>query len=713
VYKVLRKISAAFVAIFMTTSIMSTVFANQSISKKHWAEEKMLKWSGLGIIKGSGTGDLRPDDNITRAEVATIINKTFGFVSKSDIQFIDVKSDDWYADELLKAREAGYFNGYTGNIANAGSYITREDTAVMISKAFILDVLEVNNPSVAFKDASDISGYALSSVSKLSEEGILKGYPNGTFLPKSNITRAEFISIMDNLVNVLCNSSGTYDSMDVTGNVIINQASVDLKNMTISSNLYITEGIGSGNVTLSNVSVEKNTYISARLGKINIIDSQLNAVVVNSKNDIANLVLSGTSKISTLSVKSPADITVESGVKATVDILSDNVSINGQKVSKGLALVANGTITRNISEVEPEIPASIATSTPQAVPTSTPKDSSQSNTSGSTTGRTSADNSSPTPKVTPTPTLTKTPTSTPLPTEPKLEELILESVSVLNLKEIELKFNRPLNNIDEAENTSNYSIEDNYFTGDNYFIYKNFVQYAKLSSDKTTVTLLLQDPLIQKDDIVLKVKSDVGISEDVNVEIDNIEDNEAPRIVDVTAVGNSLLKVTFSEPVQYSTVLSNYTIDDEIFDSHYPVLSYNGKTVSFYLTTPLSTGTHKLTVSNEICDYAFIAIEENEMEFTVVEDNIKPTGVLKSASQLKVVIEFSEEVEFIDMNNISTDTEAEIEGIELSDDDMALIVYFSELSPFPSSGGQITIKDLTDLSGNRDDIVIDVPPITT
>lgn len=105
-YKRIQKLSAALVAIIMTTLMLSTSFAQQSISETHWADEKMLRWSALGVIRGYDSEGLRPDNSITRAEVTTIINKVFGFTSKSTTQFIDVKSSAWYADELLKAREA-------------------------------------------------------------------------------------------------------------------------------------------------------------------------------------------------------------------------------------------------------------------------------------------------------------------------------------------------------------------------------------------------------------------------------------------------------------------------------------------------------------------------------------------------------------------------------------------------------------------------------
>ncbi len=736
-YQRKQKLFAILAVLILTTSIFSSAFAEESVSKNHWAQEKMQKWSDLGIIKGSGSGDLRPDDNITRAEVATIINKVFGFISKSSTQFIDVTQGTWYSDELLKAREAGYYNGYTGNISNADSKITREDTSVMLLKVFCLDSSVESEATYSFKDSGNISKYALSAVNKLSSDGIIKGYTDGRFLPKSYITRAEFITIMDNLVKVLCNAPGTYGSMNVSGHVIINQPSVELKDMSINGNLYLTEGIGSGIVTLNNVSLTDTAYISGGTDTINIINTKLNRVEINLRNTNAKLSINGSSIISLLCINSPAQIQVEPDVKAKFEITSDGVEINGQKVTKGIAIIENGKITQNINETNTEIPAVAPTSTPAGTQV-TPANGSSTKDSGNTgnsnnydVNKTAKPISTPTSTLTPTPTsaitptstpaltstltptltptpaltssLTPTPTSTPAstPAEPILK---LESATCDNLKEVVLRFNKAIQYIDEAEDENNYSASDEFFSEDNRVI------YAELSPDRMSVTLLLEYAINQQDDLSVTVKSKIGLKKDSTVNIDYIEDTLAPTITQVAISGDSLLKLTFSEPVQNSNILSNYTIDGEPFESSQPALADNGKTVTFYLTKRLSIGTHNLIVGDEIYDFASFSIENKETEFTVVEDITAPTGVLVSADHTKIVIRFSEEIEFTDMDNLSTDTGAVLEAVELSDDDRTLTVYISAETPLPETGGLLSIKNLTDYSGNTIDFEIIVIP---
>jgi len=264
-FRKIRKFSAIVIALAMSLSAFSTSYAQDLLvanNKVHWAQEKMQKWYDLGVIKGDENGDLMYDAYISRAEVVTIVNNVFGFQSKASQQFNDVKENSWYADELLKARQAGYLKGYEGNIAKPESKITREDTSVIVSQVFKLDTSGNNNSLSKFKDAEDISEYAAAAVNKLAADGIIRGYEDGSFKPKANITRAEFISILDGLVPLLCNAPGTYENKNVSGHVVISNASVELKNSTINGNLYITEGIGNAGVTLNKVAVTDTAYIS-------------------------------------------------------------------------------------------------------------------------------------------------------------------------------------------------------------------------------------------------------------------------------------------------------------------------------------------------------------------------------------------------------------------------------------------------------------------
>jgi len=275
--------------------------------------------------------------------------------------------------------------------------------------------------------------------------------------------------------------------------------------------------------------------------------------------------------------------------------------------------------------------------------------------------------------------------------------LSVTGASAGNLKEIILNFNKPVDS-DKATNKDNYKVA------------KNSVANVELSADKKTVTILLGTKFAQQADVTVTVDKDLGLADDVDVTVKNIKDTAAPTVVEVVAVGNGLVKVTFSEPVDDATGISNYNIDGKLFGSKQPELSANGKTISFKLTTRLAAGTHKLVVKNKVKDFAGFTVEANETEFAVVEDTTAATGTVKEASQTKVVIEFNEEVVAPAKSDVSTNTSATIEDVKLAEDNKTLTITFDISNALPTAGGKVTVKNLTDYSGNKADFEISVTP---
>ena len=111
-----------------------------------------------------------------------------------------------------------------------------------------------------FSDMHTVSDWAYGMVSSMGNKGYMKGRPNGRFDPKKNITRAEVIQIMDNIVNGYYGKAGSY-SVSTLGNVIINTSGVELRQVVITGDLFITDAVGSGTVTLTDVTVKGNVYV--------------------------------------------------------------------------------------------------------------------------------------------------------------------------------------------------------------------------------------------------------------------------------------------------------------------------------------------------------------------------------------------------------------------------------------------------------------------
>ncbi|MFD0961627.1 S-layer homology domain-containing protein [Paenibacillus chungangensis] len=220
-------------------------------TSSHWAQIEIDKWSGLGIIKGYD-GEFRPNDNIKRAEIAVIVNRLMEYQETDESSFHDVKELSYYYDAILKMHAAGIMLGYEGYI-RPDDFVTREEAAVILAR--VLNMEEATKPSTVFTDDASISTWAKGYIKQMQDKGYVLGRNDGMFQPKRNITRAEFVKMLNNTVEKLFNNAGTYEGT-VQGNVVVNTSDVTLKDMTVEGDLILAEGIAEGDVTLDNVDIQ-------------------------------------------------------------------------------------------------------------------------------------------------------------------------------------------------------------------------------------------------------------------------------------------------------------------------------------------------------------------------------------------------------------------------------------------------------------------------
>ncbi len=212
--------------------------------------DKLVQWD---ILRGDETGDLRADDAITRAEFTAMINRSYGYTELGTLNYSDVMPDSWYADDISIAQKAGYFTGTSATTAAPEAELTREQAMVLLAKSGRLDV--ISGEVTEFSDGRDFSSWGKGYVKAAVRQGLINGYPDGTFKPKNPISRAEMSCLLCNALGTLVSTGGTRELGDVYGNVTINAPGTELKNTTIAGDLYISGGLGLGAVTLTNVRV--------------------------------------------------------------------------------------------------------------------------------------------------------------------------------------------------------------------------------------------------------------------------------------------------------------------------------------------------------------------------------------------------------------------------------------------------------------------------
>lgn len=190
------KVFSVTLALVLALSISFSAFAFSDVEKGSSIETAVDKLSGLGIIAGFEDGTFRPDDTITRAQMAAIICRTFGLEEKAkknmgETAFPDVPADHWASGYINAAQEAGIINGYEDGTFRPEEKVLFEQAVKMVVYALGYDFA-----------AKDSGGYPLGYIAAASKLGSLKGVAQPLGAPASRGTVA---TIIYNSLNVTMN----------------------------------------------------------------------------------------------------------------------------------------------------------------------------------------------------------------------------------------------------------------------------------------------------------------------------------------------------------------------------------------------------------------------------------------------------------------------------------------------------------------------------
>lgn len=158
-----------------------------------WAQEAILSLAGRGVISGRGDGLFAPNEAVTREEFVKMLILALGFeASDADPGFSDTEAGAWYEPYVKAAAKWGIAEGDGDGTFGIGVPITRQDAAVMISRALELQDIELpDNETASFEDDGEIAAYAKEAVYLLARGGVIQGVGDNRFAPVQEITRAE------------------------------------------------------------------------------------------------------------------------------------------------------------------------------------------------------------------------------------------------------------------------------------------------------------------------------------------------------------------------------------------------------------------------------------------------------------------------------------------------------------------------------------------
>lgn len=246
-------LSLAVSASAASTARKATDF--RDFDKSAWYAEAVSAAVDNGLLYGKSSTIIDPNGDMTRAEMAAIINRSFGCYKQADIsQYKDVAKSKWYYKDVALAVQMGTYNGRSNTAMAPDAPITRQEAMTVVARALELDYDSYSKTELAqFSDAGKISTWALPYVRAMVGADYIHG--RGKILaPQDNITRAEFAQIFANIIGTYIVSKGSYDK-DMKGNVLIRTNDVELKNMTVDGDLIIGCGAADGKITLDNVTV--------------------------------------------------------------------------------------------------------------------------------------------------------------------------------------------------------------------------------------------------------------------------------------------------------------------------------------------------------------------------------------------------------------------------------------------------------------------------
>ena len=259
--RILALFLAAVSCLSLAVSVSAATTPNRKTTdfrdfdKSAWYAEAVSAAVDNGLLYGKSSTTLDPNGDMTRAEMAAIINRSFGCYKTADIsQYKDVAKSKWYYKDVALAVQMGTYNGRSSSSMAPDSPITRQEAMTVVARALELDYDSYSKTDLsAFSDRSEISNWAMPYVRAMVGADYIHG--RGKVLaPLDNITRAEFAQIFHNIIGTYVVSKGTYDK-DIKGSVLIRTDDVELKNLTVDGDLIIGCGAADGKIVLDNVQV--------------------------------------------------------------------------------------------------------------------------------------------------------------------------------------------------------------------------------------------------------------------------------------------------------------------------------------------------------------------------------------------------------------------------------------------------------------------------
>jgi uncharacterized surface protein with fasciclin (FAS1) repeats len=232
-----------------TPSPASTVNLSD-VSSDYWARPFIQALADNNVISGFPDGTFRPNQPVTRAEFAALIQKAFGKQNRvrqlSAGGFSDVPAGYWAASAIQNAYETGFLAGYPGNVFRPNQEIPKVQGIVALSNGLGLSGGDRSTLSTYYNDASAIPDYALASVTAATQGNLVVNYPDVKQLnPQQSLTRAEAAALLYQALVRQGRAQPIASNLPASQYVVAGtpgstQTSTDIVSLAASSNSFTT-----------------------------------------------------------------------------------------------------------------------------------------------------------------------------------------------------------------------------------------------------------------------------------------------------------------------------------------------------------------------------------------------------------------------------------------------------------------------------------------
>ncbi len=169
-------------------------------------------WGGSGVklmhrsyVFGYPDDTFRPEASMTRAEVAAIfarlkVNYDESLLAEIETGFSDVESNAWHAKYIAALKDSKLIKGYPDGTFRPNAPITRAELATICVRYYEATAGKISGASEDFPDVPYFH-WARKYIAKAVKQGLVEGYPDGTFHPDHPITRAEVITMVNRMLS--------------------------------------------------------------------------------------------------------------------------------------------------------------------------------------------------------------------------------------------------------------------------------------------------------------------------------------------------------------------------------------------------------------------------------------------------------------------------------------------------------------------------------